>query len=111
LRQFAEAAATWLSNPSPQPVFQKEGPNASGWKLSIEIENLYEGRCLREISQNTAGQSDDARLYFEVGTAMDTASGWWGQRVRKKMAERQAGSAPTDGLLRLLVVDFARLDT
>lgn len=111
LRQFAEAAAAWLSNPSPQPVFQKEGPNASGWKLSIEMENFYEDRCLREIGQNTAGRSDDARLYFEVGTAKETASGWWGQRVRKKMAERQAGSAPTDGLLRLLVVDFARLDT
>ena len=111
LCQFAESAAAWLSKPSPQLVFQKEGPNASGWRLSVEIKNLCQDRYLREIGQNTAGRSDDARLYFEVGTAKETASGWWGQRVRKKMAARQAGSAPRDGLLRLLVVDFARLDT
>lgn len=111
LSQFAEAAATWLSNPSPQPVFWKEGPNASGWRLSVEIENLYQDRCIRTICQNTAGRSDDPRLYFEDDTVVMSAKGWWGWSVRKKMAKRQAGSGPSDGLLRLLVVDFAHLDT
>lgn len=111
LCQFAKATTDWLSAPSPQPVFQMEGPSASGWNLSIEIENLCTDSSLREIGQSTAGRSDDARLYFEVEKEKEIASGWWGQRVKKKMARRQAGSAPADGLFRLLVIDFARLDT
>ena len=91
LCQFAGATAAWLSNPSPQPVFQKEGPNGSGWRLSVEIEELCSDRCRREIVQNVATRSDDPRLYFEVGTAETTANGWWGRSVKKKMAGASSG--------------------
>lgn len=111
LCEFSEAAAGWLLNPSPPRVFKKKGPNASNWGLSVEIEELHEDRSRRTISQSTASRSDDSRLHFEVGTAETTANGWWGRSVKKKMAERQAGFAPKDDLLRLLVIDFARLDT
>jgi hypothetical protein len=111
LSKFAQAATTWLSCPSPQPVFRQNGPSTPGWKLSVAIEELYHERTSRMIHQSSATRSDDPRLHFEVGTAHTTADGWWGRSVRNKMAKRQAGPAPIAGLLRLLVVDFARLDT
>lgn len=111
LREFAKTAGIWLLGSSPQPVLQKEGPNASGWRLSVAIEELHDERDVRTISQSTAARSDDPRLYFEIGTAEDTANGWWGRLIKRKMSERQAGPSPNDSRLRVLVVDFARLDT
>jgi hypothetical protein len=110
LRKFAEAATTWLSSLSPQSVLRIDGPNASGWKLLVTLEEIHQDRTLREISLHTATRSDDPRQQFETVSAEMTAAGWWGRSIRKKMAERQAGP-PRDGLLRLLVVDFARLYT
>jgi hypothetical protein len=111
LREFSQEVHDWLSASSPQKVFCKAGPRANGWELSIEIDELHKDPATRQICMNTAGRSDDARLHFECGSSETTADGWWGRRVKKKMRERQAGPIQKDGVLRLLVVDFSRLDT
>lgn len=111
LREFAAAAAKWLSNPAPKPVLKMFGPKGKVWKITVKIEEICGDRGAREIYQTTATRSDDARLLFDVGTAEDTACGWWGRSIKKKIAQRQAGKAPKEGLMRMLILDFSRLDT
>jgi hypothetical protein len=111
LGKFATTVTNWLLDAQPQSVLQVKGPNESGWKLSIKVDDLHQNAADRLINQSTSTRSDDPRLLFDTGTPETTESGWWGKLVKKKMAERQAGAAPESSLLRLLVIDFSRLDT
>jgi hypothetical protein len=78
--------------------------------LSIEVGEVLDDPETRCVVFTTGTRSTDARLLFECGTAEFTALSGWGEKLRTKMRERQAGP-PLPGVLRVLILNFAQADT
>jgi hypothetical protein len=57
-----------------------------------------------------ATQSTDTRLFFEVGTPEDTAKSQWGKKLKDKKLKRQQCGELAEGVLRMLLVNFAMAD-
>ena len=108
LRNFLTEVVEWLNNSSPNPLFLKEGPGNIITK--IELNELTHNKDDRMITITTSTHSTDTRLFFEVGTACDSANSQWGQKIRKKIIRAQCGR-PAENIIRLLVINFAMANT
>ncbi len=78
--------------------------------VRIKVREIFDDPEIREVVFMTGTRSTDARLLFECGTPEDAARLSWARKLKIKMRERQAGPL-TYGVLRLLVVNFAQVDT
>ena len=109
LAEFEEQAHQWLSKESPEQVFQMPGP---GGKIDIvvKIAKLDDDPGNRQIKFIGATHSTDTKLFFEVGTVQDTAISQWGCKLKNKLRKEQCGE-PSEGVLRMLVVNFAMADS
>jgi hypothetical protein len=94
---------------TPGDRIRLEGPGGAT-ALSIRVGEIFADPDIREVVFRTGTRSTDARLLFECGTPEDTARSGWGQKLKTKMRERQAGP-PAAGVLRLLVLNFAQAET
>ena len=109
LADFAELVREWLSNESPKQVFSMSGPGGK-MEIVVEIVRLGDDRNDRQICSIWATRSTDTRLFFEVGTPEDTAESSWGNRLKRKLWKEQCGKS-AEGILRMLLVNFAMADT
>ena len=109
LAEFAERARQWLSKESPKQTLCMAGP---GGKVDIvvKITKLDGDPGNRQIRSIGATHSTDTKLLFEVGTAQDTAVSPWGRNLKNKVRKQQCGE-PAEGVLRMLVVNFAMADS
>jgi len=109
LAEFAEGARQWLSKESPKQALRMPGP---GGKVDIvvKIAKLDDDPGNRQICSIWATRSTDTKLFFEVGTAQDTAESPWGRNLKNKLRRQQCGE-PVEGVLRMLVVNFAMADS
>ncbi|NQW12195.1 MAG: hypothetical protein HQ481_20205 [Alphaproteobacteria bacterium] len=108
---FAKEASLWLAKPPDEAMRRFPGPAGLGWRVMVKINKWLDMDRERLISLHTATRSDDPRQMFDGCRPAATAGYWWGRRVKAKMAERQAGSSPQCGRIRMLVIDFSALDT
>ncbi len=109
LTEFSERARQWLSNESPTETLCMPTPS-SKIDIIVEIVKLYNDHSNRQIIFTSATQSTDTKLYFEVGTAQDTAKSLWGRKIRNKLKGKQCGE-PAEHMLRMLLINFAMADT
>lgn len=109
LAEFAEQARQWLSKESPKQALQMPGPGGK-IKIVVNIVKLDDDPGNRKIDFIGTTYSTDTKLFFEVGTAQDTAGSQWGRKLKNKLRKKQCGEA-AEGVLRLLVVNFAMADT
>jgi len=109
LTTLADKARAWLSAKVPGHLLTVDGPNGS-WLLEIRVRELLANPRERLVTMSTPTRSTDTRLFFECGTAEDTARSEWGKRFRRKLMRRQCGN-PAPDRLRVLIVDFSLADT
>ena len=101
--------AKWITDTHAGHQRQFAGPTERVWLLATlrEVYNNVEKRDIRFVLPS---QSTDSKLFFEIGTAKDTAESEWGRKLLYKLEKRQCGKPDLD-YLRLLVVDFSLVDT
>ena len=111
LRTVEKTAQGWLSCPdlAPGDEFTLDVPGGVT-RLRVKARVLVDEPAERLVTLTFPTRSSDARLFFECGTAEQTATSSWGKKLAAKMKERQAGQ-PHAGVLRILIVNFAELDT
>jgi hypothetical protein len=109
LAQFEREAALWLTRADHGATLEVDGPD-KGLRVRVEASKLFDDRDLRTIAFSSPTRSTDTRLFFESGTAADTARSQWGVKLKAKLNKRQCGE-PVDHVLRVLVVDFSRAET
>lgn len=111
LRIVEQTAQKWLSRPdlAPGDEFTLDVPGCAT-RLRVKVRELVDEPAERFVTLTFPTRSSDARLLFECGTAEQTATSSWGKKLAAKMKERQAGQ-PQAGVLRILIVNFAELDT
>ena len=79
-------------------------------RLRVKVRELVDEPAERFVTLIFPTRSSDARLFFECGTAEQTAKLSWEKKLAAKMKERQAGQ-PHASVLRILIVNFAEVDT
>ena len=101
--------AKWITDGHAGHQRQFAGPTERVWLLATlrEVYNNVEKRDIRFV---LLSQSTDSKLFFEIGTAKDTAESEWGRKLLYKLEKRQCGKPDLD-YLRVLVVDFSLADT
>ena len=106
-----KTAHRWLSCPdlAPGDEFALDVPGGAT-RLRVKVRELVDEPAERCVILTFPTRSSDARLFFECGTAEQTATSSWGKKLAAKMKERQAGP-PRSGVLRILIVNFAESDT
>ncbi len=109
LTTLAKRAHGWLSVETPDRLLRVDGPNGE-WFLEIRARELHTNPRKRRVIMSTPTCSTDSRLFFECGTADDTARSKWGVKFSRKLARKQCGEPAADRL-RILVVDFNLADT
>lgn len=109
LTEFSERTRQWLSNESPTKTLCMPAPSS---KIDViaEILKLDNDHSDRQILFTGGTQSTDTKLYFEVGTAQDTAKSKWSRKIKNKLRGKQCGE-PTKQTLRMLLINFAMADT
>jgi len=109
LAQFSKEALEWLAKPQPNSELRMLGP---GGKIEVlaKLAQQFETSGNRLVTVRSATRSTDTTLFFDVGTASDTAQSSWGRKLRKKLRKEQCGPI-ADGILRILVVNFVMADT
>jgi hypothetical protein len=109
LNDFSEQVANWLSDPEPNPEFSMTGP---GGKIvvNIKLAEFSADQGDRMITLHGATRSTDTKLFFDMGTAEDTARSQWGLKIKGKLWRQQCGM-PAEGVLRMLVVNFSMAET
>ena len=78
--------------------------------IVVKITKLDGDSGNRQISSIMATHSTDTKLLFEVGTAQNTSRSPWGRNLKNKVKKQQCGE-PTEGILRMLVVNFAMAES
>lgn len=109
LHEFAVSAQGWLGAESPEPMREFVAPGGE-MLLRVELLETHEEPEVRDISVLGGTRSTDTRLFFEVGTAADTARSQWGRKIRDKLFQRQCGPSSPE-TARILVVNFSMADT
>jgi hypothetical protein len=109
LRMLANEARAWLNADDVRSPLIVKGPNEK-WFLKVRADALFTDPRNRLIRMSTATRSTDSRLFFEIGTAKDTACSPWGKKLKRKLEKRQCGD-PASDRLRILVVDFRLAET
>lgn len=109
LSEFAKRILHWFSNEKPTKIFQMTGP---GGKVEVVVEILIfeKNSEYRQICFNESTKSTDTRLYFEEGDSQDTVRTPWGLKLKNKLKNQQCGEFD-EGVLRMLLVNFAMADT
>ncbi|MCL4502990.1 MAG: hypothetical protein M1438_14240 [Deltaproteobacteria bacterium] len=108
LNDFLSDVVLWLTSSSPNPLFLKQGPG--NIITEIELIKLTNNEDERMIIITPSTRSTDTRLFFECGTACDTANSQWGKKILKKIRKGQCGQ-PAENIIRILVINFALADT
>lgn len=109
LDRFEQEAAAWLTAAELGATLVTEAPGGRLW-VRVEVRGLSTDPVLREIIFSPPTRSTDTRLFFECGTALETARSQWGRKLGDKLRKSQCGE-PADDLLRILLVDFSQADT
>jgi hypothetical protein len=110
LAEFAERAQQWLSKESPKQALRMPGPG-SKVDIIVKIAKLDGDPSNRQICSIWATRSTDTKLFFEVGTAKETAGSPWGRNLKRNKLRKQQCGEPAEGVLRMLVVNFAMADS
>ena len=110
LAKFSERARQWMSNRSPTQALRMPSPGGKV-EIVVEIVKLDSNPDSRQICFIGATQSTDTGLFFEVGTAEDTAKSQWGKKLKDKKLKRQQCGELAEGVLRILLVNFAMADS
>ncbi len=109
LIEFQAKAEAWLSEGRPSSDLVVDGPGGKT-EIRVACEEYNEDSEEREITIHWGTRSTDTQLFFQVGSAEECARSEWGNKIRTKLRRRQCGGE-TEGLLRLLVVNFSMADT
>jgi hypothetical protein len=110
LVKFAERARQWLGNESPTQALRMPGPGGKV-EIVVEIIKLDSDSGNRQICSIGATRSTDTKLFFEVGTPEDTAKSQWGKKIKDKKLRKQQCGELAEGVLRMLLVNFAMADS
>ncbi len=108
LDDFSEQVANWLTDPQRNREFSIAGP---GGKVivTIRLVEFSADQGDRLIKFHGATRSTDTKLFFDMGTADDTAQSQWGLKIKGKLQKQQCGMSD-EGVLRMLVVNFSMAD-
>lgn len=109
LRETSAGMHEWLSTSAPSDHYCLKGPGEN-IVIDVTLKDVVDDPNYRSVGFTPRTRSTDSRLLFECGNGESTASSCWGQKLKEKLAKRQAGP-PASEVLRILCVDFAHADT
>ncbi|HBH11633.1 MAG TPA: hypothetical protein DDX29_00700 [Clostridiales bacterium] len=109
LEDFQNELLEWLPIASVGDSITKTGPDGT-LKLDIILKSMYEDIEIRSVSNGSSTRSTDTKLYFDIEDIKDLATSPWGFKIKEKLEMQQAGKF-SDGIVRILAVNFSAADT
>jgi hypothetical protein len=103
-------AETWINASTATGASKTwNGPNKAA-RLTVTVSKISDDHADRVVTDMTGTRSTGSSTFFDHGDPQQLRSSPWGKRVFEKMSKRQCGEYEY-GQVRLLIIDFAGLDS
>lgn len=108
LGELEKETISWLNKSATEPRLVKVAPGGE-IKLIVELRERFDNPDNRCIIFLPYTRSTDTTLLFRDSKPESIVISEWGKKLKNKLRDKQCGDEE-DGVLRLLVVNFAQAD-